>query len=642
MIFILIYWLCSFTLSIYCAENIPTNMPQERIYSGQMVTLEFEEQANNQTYKSTYKSPIEDAQLFITIKNLIDDIGANLPIPVHNIKNSGTFELLKKLRVILEENQTNTNLNLETKFKDEIVATVTKYTTSFLQDLLLGTNYLDGGKRFLEILKAVFIDAIKTKELPDPLELPSDLRKPIAENLLERLLKSSEVKSNTHTINNLQLISPYVGAENGIACLRNGPNENYVIQYFEEKKSKLVPTEHMFELKQRPFMFGISSDNEYLYTFIDTAYDKPKTNQSFFYYRKTDEWDATTRVLNVPYVGGRKFVVYNATAKEFIIENQTYGSNRCILTYISCKDNTIIKEISIDTDPKNITKPTKDLIQQSSWTYMNGQLIGIPYMESMQSQFRPGKEYLIFNTHNNKFDVHAFDAEDKAEMFFRLQVNRDKTLNPYILYGIHPKNFLPKYQAIIQEKINKIANNKGEWDFLNLRLCHGNTSKITVTSILSNELNKAIRVMNTQYFNTTYDNILYDAWYIYHAEKQTYQFTQLNTHSPILQHVSEKIKEIYPLLTEIQKKPLLEKYAVEHSKLSQAGVLSSSWKPVALLKSLRRNVGAWSKAWSYNISLWTSTRLGRELLLSTAVVLGTIGAGSFIAGRKLYQYRYNR
>lgn len=627
MIFLLIYWLCSFTLSIYCAENpaenIPANTPQKGSSSGQTVTLEFEETVNNQIRKSTYKTPIEHAQLFVTLKNLIEDIGSGLPIPIYNIKNSGTFELLKKLRVILEENQTNTNLSLETKFKNEINAT--KHTPNFLQDLLLGANYLDGGKRFLEILKAIFTDYITTQELPDPLELPhDDLKKPIAENLLERLLKNSEVKSNTYTINNLRLTSPYPGSANGIACLLEN-NNLYYVQYFEEKDSKLIATAHALELKVYP-TFGISSDGIYLYAQIRVEQADSRSYKSFFHYSKKNE---PVNIIGLPH--NPNFTAYNSLAQEFITVEINSHSNHCTIAYISCQDHVIKKTISVDIDPKKITETVRNILIHGSWTCIDGQLIGIPQNDS-RSQIIAGKEYITFNQNTDTFDVHTFNNEYATDMFFRLEIQYDPARLYLSHYGIHPQRFIPNYQAIIQEKINKKSDKFGRWDFLNLRLYNNDGSTITIADIFSNELKKAIRFMNTQYFNTTYDNILYDAWYIYHAEKQTYQFTQLNTHSPILNHVSKEIKEIYPLLTEAQKKPLLEKYAVEQSKLSQAGVLGSSWKPVALLKSLRRDLGAWY----HNVKAYSARPYFKGTLLAGAMVWGILGTW-MVRGGKFYQ-----
>ena len=137
------------------------------------------------------------------------------------------------------------------------------------------------------------------------------------------------------------------------------------------------------------------------------------------------------------------------------------------------------------------------------------------------------------------------------------------------------------------------------FDFFNLRYLWGfpgyldrdrvlenPTDTMSIVEVLPRAMATALHFMHEQYARTdkVYVNILFDAWYVYHAEKKTKFFMQLRDESPILQLVSEKIKSLYPVFGPSNQK---QNKALETSLRTNLGRWSIN--PYNMIKNLRLN-----------------------------------------------------
>jgi hypothetical protein len=152
------------------------HMPAPPPFSGGIVTLQFKNGAETEF-------SLKDAQLFGTIKNMVEDLGANqyIPIPLYQIENAQNFKLLIALITVFEKNKNKPPAIVKSLLKQQLDPIKTPV---LLQQLLMNANYLESSKDFIDIFAQIFAEYLTDMELPKPIDMPFELQEKVVSHLL--------------------------------------------------------------------------------------------------------------------------------------------------------------------------------------------------------------------------------------------------------------------------------------------------------------------------------------------------------------------------------------------------------------------------------------------------------------------------
>jgi hypothetical protein len=546
----------------------------------------------------------------------------------------------------------------------------------------------------------------------------------LASKLLEDLLTDPTIKGEhfSRFIQNLILRSEQsIGdgsSADGIACyieqfMQNPqmtPASFYArkIQYYSIKEARL--TEDFIEPAYLSAVhnFGVSSDNHYLYALSSHhGYEDQKLKKHLvftLYNIQTKKVQKITIPIKIPLDPQLRsdqkpdrddisdyIISYNSDTQNFLLFLPRRNNDSDIFVFCSFNsDKPIVKEVN-NALLKNIDYTNN---YYPVWQFIEDSIIGASanqyFLYDKSSNIIIPLEYDI-KSQRGSYKQNNESKKSPPFMVLKAKINKRKPTIMFIKY-ILPPSMIPAYQNILNSKTAMIEPPLSDllttclfFDPLNLRYIESKYDRIHKTpvihiySIFSEQLTDALKIINQKWLmatkpNAKHDtNFLNDAWYIYHAEKCTDLFLDLESNSPILTKISPellKIYPIYPLLTNLQKEVILRKrspYLNEiytfltdsqkatilkdrllerkdidpllideqktkiseyKTKLTQTS-LRSSWKPVSLAslaKGLRQDIGSFYTRRKYDI-------------LGVMTVLGAF-AGYAWAGRKLYRWYY--
>lgn len=484
-----------------------------------------------------------------------------------------------------------------------------------------------------------------------PGDIPTNFANQIAGKLLEDLLSDSTTRGGTQIsqpIKNLQYIGQ-TSSNNGIA----GYYENHTVQYSHITASTLTLDDTPLKTNLKLFNnwppCGVSQDNRYVWAFFELM-DPPSSPDSDVTYQhvfalqdiKTKEEKRFSLDFNVhKSLINHCTIAYNKKNRQFLLFFSRYRSESAMFVFCSFDDDEPIIQATDNTAVKGLARKTK--IQ---WQFIDDTIIAAtPHAYFVyEPQTRDIIELTYDVTSQKGYYIH--NSEQKVTPpFIMLKAKEAELGYKKFAYNAYPASFIPNFQEILNTKIYTMVppihhSPKRTYlffDSANLRYLKSeyipdvpSMQMVNVTNVLSQPLVSALEVINQKWSVDSkltiplYTNIVYDAWYIYHAEKQTDQFLNLQENSPILAKISLELRQVYPLLTPSQKTSALKKRA-EKAKLMTAipPAFSSTWKPVnatALLKGIRQNIGAW---WGTKTKALYAT-LKRNQLTITGSIIGFV------------------
>lgn len=496
-----------------------------------------------------------------------------------------------------------------------------------------------------------------------PEDVSIDKATTIAGKLLENLLSDPTTSGPrvSQPIGDLGQVGG-TSSKNGIAChiyasagLTNSAINK--VQYYQIKNSTLISSQATIDLphlshKNAMHHCGVSSDDQYLYALYTTETFSSSNHQiklTFSLFKMHTQKVKNIEIVfnfegveysHLTYTEGVKHssIAYDEKTQEFLLFFPRYGQKSSI--FVFCRfDNDKPTLRAVDNNQiKTINAPLQ-------WQYIDNSLIATA--SGKYFIYEPSSTHIISN--NMRYDAasktitYAYNLG--TETTPPIIVLKPKKINLGTMTPIdvvYLASFIPNYQEILNNKIiamePSFTDKSSGLSFDPSRLRYLGCSQsglfighVSIVGIFSQALVDALKIINQKWQLSIrpdappYVNILYDAWYIYHAEKQTDQFFNLQETSPILQKVSPELKKIYPLLNASQKTEARKKRTKKEEALAgQPGTLGSSWKPTNFsnafqrtFRTLQQNLGSF-----YVTAPRYAQRLGVPFFVAGAIFWG--------------------
>jgi len=478
---------------------------------------------------------------------------------------------------IQDNNKNKTIDSLSTTFTN-IIKTNESYNNIESLTLLKATNNLASTSKNLipdKVQYNKFTEAIgliyarnfyQSKQTAIPIDLPLEFHKIVAGGILATLLQDPLIQPSEIEQNDISrpAVLGVTSSQNVITYIESSKKQQVCIDIATgsaiNQGSWDIPEDYI------PMACGISSDNLFMYRIIMHQ----ENSENFFELCSTQ--DKTTSIQKIPlpqntsYVG----VTYNSSSKTFgIIVTNIKNKNLQFVFYNTIQQNYSVSKsfkipsqltgfITANTDPTlrgpfMRTDRTKNhllrILDIFSFEIIDSLLIGINPMGETPGGLQNGT-IIIYNISQEKLDGYAINQYKLSKSSLIILQNM-ATLQSTAL----PKNFIPDYADIINQKIQNFSQAKqialiqpGNaddyfrlFDFTYMRYVQHEkrSSKLQVFNVIPPTLSAALHVMHTLYSQSRDDatDILNSALYVMHKELK-YKFSKPS-------NIPEVLKKVY-------------------------------------------------------------------------------------------------
>jgi hypothetical protein len=539
--------------------------------SRKTITITFEGDVNGDY-------PIEIIPLFATLKNMVDDLGADQGMPLSNVQKQ-VFDAL--LGLITEKHKDGVRFINTERSLSELRRTLSeKFAGTNALALLLAANYLDIDKKLINVIASFYADLLKTMPYPKTNGIPADVEPFIAGWLLHDLLEKEKPvteKRNFEFSGNV-VLGPFfsnTGSKNGFACIWKQTGGSFIKSgllssryvYFDFSKKDRFQEKMMYpSMEYLLSIYGtsqciLSEDGRYMLFLFGNVPSKialydllnPKENK--------DKYIEPIQVLELPHpkheivtlLFDEKTSMFNIIA----CATGTTGDTTVTKTFYLYKAFPTPTSLTLSepqkVDISNQNKTTFDA-DSMDWSYVNGQLIGVSRGNNLKMSPILYKNKKLYECSLDQENDVWFYTEDGKKIILdfcvitvpvNLSGETDIYSRPIAIQNI----FFPNFQSLLQKKL---AYQGGSYRsmFDAIHFCRYFLIKGTKENAAGiyypwhPTLIRAIKILDKRMARNQ-KQVLIDAYFLYHYHTNNKKWRTYC--KDIMQGISEEIKQIYKI-----------------------------------------------------------------------------------------------
>lgn len=517
-----------------------------------------------------------------TIRELVEDLGTDLPVPVPNVYQL-SVECLDHL--VTEKKDPLALLDFSSpleKIKNHCALKLddVKYRYLSRKDLLLQANYLDVPGSFKSALASFYATTLKTK-VPNITkqivgsheniyfdEIPHELEPLIAQWLLHVLLREKPVEPTRSKIFEMHTESlihgPFIShssSPNGFACawaemgsgtrlsMRTQLNKLQQLDFYDENKCTQSTLLHS-DINQYTHC-ALSPDARYTLMTINanqiycglhlrdqltlraqetSLYHKPEDIQAILY-------NSMTKIFNI--------IVYKK------LENRAYKEALYVLNLDPARNNIAVDQVSMFNAHQNAALENSGLMD---WSCIQGDLVGIhaPKSEKITALLYTNKQLFAcaYNTHTELWTYTTDDDRKKIANFTVVHIGGMVTGKGNNAMAIE-RSTIPNFEQIICDSLPNMDIQQGNswtmrfdpnnlyYNYLTTKA--SNTAIAKTKALFSPTLAAAIRYIDRKILEGD-KRVLIDTYVLYHRVMNPHEQDKYCDH--LYPYISAEIKKM--------------------------------------------------------------------------------------------------